>query len=60
MITTKLTGRENLTKYSFWLGLGGLTDRENQLKMYKSTVGTLSLRNCKDPDQTVGSASISN
>ncbi len=23
MSTTKLTGRENLTKYAFWLGPGG-------------------------------------
>ncbi len=35
MSTTKLTGRENLTKCAFWLGPGGPTDRENQIKMYK-------------------------
>jgi hypothetical protein len=28
MRTTKLTGRENLTKYAFWLGPAGLTDKE--------------------------------
>jgi hypothetical protein len=42
MSTTKLTGMENLTKYAFWLGPVGPTDKENQVKMYKSTVlGTL-------------------
>jgi hypothetical protein len=35
MSTTKLTGRENLTKYAFWLGLVRPTDKENQVKMYK-------------------------
>jgi hypothetical protein len=35
MSTTKLIGRENLTKYAFWLGPGGPTDKENQVKMYK-------------------------
>jgi hypothetical protein len=35
MSTTKLTGRENLTKYAFWLGPSGPTDKENQVKMYK-------------------------
>jgi hypothetical protein len=35
MSRTKLTGRENLTKYAFWLGPGGPTDKENQVKMYK-------------------------
>jgi hypothetical protein len=37
MSTTKLTGRENLTKYwyAFWLGPAGPTDEENQVKMYK-------------------------
>jgi hypothetical protein len=38
MSTTKLTGRENLTKYAFWLGPVGPTDKENQVKMYKSIV----------------------
>jgi hypothetical protein len=27
--TTKLTGRENLSKYTLWLGLVGPTDKEN-------------------------------
>ncbi len=31
----KLTGRENLTIYAFWLGLVGPTDQENQFKIYK-------------------------
>jgi hypothetical protein len=31
MSTTKLTGMENLTKYAFWLGPVGLTDKENQV-----------------------------
>jgi hypothetical protein len=35
MSTTKLTGRENLTKYAFCLVPGGPTDKENQSKMYK-------------------------
>jgi hypothetical protein len=36
--TTKLTGRENLTKNTFRVGPVGPTDKENQVKMYKSTV----------------------
>jgi hypothetical protein len=35
MSTTKLPGRENLTKYAFSLGPAGPTDKENQVKMYK-------------------------
>jgi hypothetical protein len=36
MSTTKLTGRENLTKYAFWLGPVGTSDKKkNQAKMYK-------------------------
>jgi hypothetical protein len=35
MSTTTLTGRGNLTKYAFWLGAVGLTEKENQVKMYK-------------------------
>ncbi len=35
MSTTKLTGRENLTKYAFCVGPVGPTDKENQVKMYK-------------------------
>jgi hypothetical protein len=35
MSTTKLTGRENLTTYAFWLVLGRPTDKENQVKMKK-------------------------
>jgi hypothetical protein len=35
MRTTKLIGRENITKYAFWLGPGGLTEEENLVKMYK-------------------------
>jgi hypothetical protein len=37
MSKKKLTGRENLTKYAFWLGPGGPTDKENQVKMYKKS-----------------------
>ncbi len=33
--TTKLTGRENLTKNTFCVGPVGPTDKENQVKMYK-------------------------
>jgi hypothetical protein len=33
--TTKLSGRENLTKNSFSVGLVGPTDNENQVNMYK-------------------------
>jgi hypothetical protein len=44
MSTTIITGRENLIKYAFWLGLGGPTDKENQVRCVKSTVfGTLLL-----------------
>jgi hypothetical protein len=51
MSTTKLTERENLTKYAFWLGPVGPTDKENPVKMYKSIVlGTLPLCIDKDPD----------
>jgi hypothetical protein len=35
MNTTKSTGRENLTKYAFWLGPVEPMDKENQVKMYK-------------------------
>jgi hypothetical protein len=37
MNTIKLTGngKENLIKYAFWLGPGGLTDKENQVVMYR-------------------------
>jgi hypothetical protein len=35
MSITKLTGRENLTKYAFWLGPVGPNDKENQVKRYK-------------------------
>ncbi len=42
--TTKFTERENLTKYAFWLGPVGPTDKENQVKIKKRTVlGTLPL-----------------
>jgi hypothetical protein len=57
MSTTKLTGRENLTKYAFWLGPVGPTDKENQVRMCKKyCFGTLPFLNDKDPDpdQTVG------
>jgi hypothetical protein len=53
MITKKLTGRENLTMYAFWLGHGRPTDKENLVKMnkkYHTFLGTLPLRNSKDPD----------
>jgi hypothetical protein len=33
--TTKLTGRENLTKNTFCVGPVGTTDKENQAKIYK-------------------------
>ncbi len=32
------SGRENLTKYAFWLGPVGPTDKENLVKRTKSTV----------------------
>ncbi len=35
MSTTKRIERENLTKYAFWLGPVGPTDKEDQVKMYK-------------------------
>ncbi len=51
MSTQKLTGRENLTKFAFWLGPVGPTDKENQERCIKSTVlGTLPLWNGKVPD----------
>jgi hypothetical protein len=34
---TTLTGRENLTKYTFWLGPVGTTDKENTVL---GTLGT--------------------
>jgi hypothetical protein len=34
MSTTKLTGRENLTMHAFCVGPVGPTDKENQVKMY--------------------------
>jgi hypothetical protein len=44
MSTTKLTGRENLTKYAYWLGSAGLLTRKITLRCIKSTVlGTLPL-----------------
>ncbi len=33
--TTKLTGRENLTKNTFCVGPVGPNDEENQVKIYK-------------------------
>jgi hypothetical protein len=33
-----LTGRENLPKYAFWLGPGGLADKEIKLRWLKCTV----------------------
>ncbi len=33
MSPAKLPVRENLTKYACWLGHGGSTDEENQVKM---------------------------
>jgi hypothetical protein len=61
MSTTKLTGRENLTKNTFCVGPVGPSGKENQVKMYKSTifgtvhylfetVGSESVSNSKDPD----------
>jgi hypothetical protein len=35
MSTKKVTRRENLAKYAFWLGPVGPIGKENQLKMYK-------------------------
>jgi hypothetical protein len=43
MSTTKLTGRENLTKYAFWLGPVGPTDKDNQVKVYKKSTVLVSL-----------------
>jgi hypothetical protein len=37
MSRTKLTGRENLTMYAFWLAFGRPADKENQFKVYNST-----------------------
>jgi hypothetical protein len=51
MSTKKWTVRENLTTNAAVLGHGGLTDKEYQVKMNKSTVsGTLPLWNSKDPE----------
>jgi hypothetical protein len=52
MSKTKLTGRENLTKYAFCLGPVGPTDKENQVKLYKKYCFRFipSLKNGKDPD----------
>jgi hypothetical protein len=36
MSTTEVTRRENLIMYAFWLGPVGPTDKENQVKMYKT------------------------
>jgi hypothetical protein len=36
MSPTKLTGRANLTKYTFWLDAGGPADKENQVRMCKN------------------------
>jgi hypothetical protein len=33
--TKKLTGKENLTKYAYWLGPVGPTNKENHVKMNK-------------------------
>jgi hypothetical protein len=38
MSTTKLTGRENLTKYAFWAGPFGPTDKEVKLICIKNTI----------------------
>jgi hypothetical protein len=38
MSATKLTGRENLTKYAFWWGPIGPTDKENQVKRNKKVL----------------------
>jgi hypothetical protein len=35
MRRTQLFRSKNLTKYAFWLGPGGLTDKENHVQMYK-------------------------
>jgi hypothetical protein len=46
MSTTKLIEREILTTYACFLTSGRPTDKENQVKVYKSTgtvIGTLSL-----------------
>jgi hypothetical protein len=62
MSKTKLTVRENLTKYAFCLGPVGPIDKENQVKMYKKYC--FRFKNGKDPDpdpyQTVVSESLSN
>jgi hypothetical protein len=44
MSTTKLTGRENLTRNTFRVGPVGPSDKESQEKMYKKkSFGTLPL-----------------
>jgi hypothetical protein len=63
MTTTKLTGKENLTKYAFCWGPVGPPARKIKWRCLKSTVlGTLPLFNGKDPYpyQTFGSGSVSN
>ncbi len=35
MSITKLTGGENVTKYAYWLGPVGPTDKKNQAEMQK-------------------------
>ncbi len=64
MSTITLTGRENLTNYTFWLGPLGPIDKENQVKMYKKNffryiTVPLGIGKDSDPDQTVGSGSVS-
>ncbi len=57
MITTKLTGTENVTTYACYLAPGGPTDKEIKLRCITSTgtvLGTLPLR------KKSGSGSISN
>ncbi len=54
----KINWKGKFNKVFFLVG-SWWTYKEYHLKMYQSTLGTLSLRNCKDPDrdQTVGSVS---
>jgi hypothetical protein len=57
-------GKFNKVPYAFWLGPGGPTDKETQVKMFKkccTVLGTLPLWNSKDRDpyQTVWSRSVS-
>jgi hypothetical protein len=57
MSTTKLTGRENVTKNTFCVGPVGPSDKENQVKMYKKYRVPFLVHYLFE---TVGSGSVSN